>query len=130
MRNPPLILIIDDDKDYLDVLKTKFSSSGFSVETASDGAVGFARAKEIVPDVILMDVKMPKVDGVGALIKLKGDSATKDMRVVLMTAFGDPQQEIFGNDRRFAQELGAFEYVLKSQDLEEIVAKVRNSLYK
>ncbi len=130
MKNPPLLLIIDDDKDYMEVLTTKFKASGFSVETASDGGAGFARAKELAPDLILMDVKMPGVDGVGALLKLKEDPATKDTRVVLMTAYGDPQQEIYGNDRRFAQELGAYEYVLKAQDLDEIVAKVKNSLYK
>jgi CheY-like chemotaxis protein len=128
MRNPPLLLIIDDDKAFQDVLATKFRASGFEVQTAGDGEEGVAKAKSIVPDVILMDVKMPKQDGVQSLLALKDDERTKNIHVILMTAFGDPQEEIYKTDQRFAKELGAHEYVLKAEDLERIVAKVRASL--
>jgi len=130
MANPPKILIIDDEKDFLEVLATKFRSSGFEVSTAEDGEAGIMKAKQVLPDLILTDVKMPKMDGVQALIKLREDPATANIKVVLLTAFGDPQPEIYRNDKRFAQELGAFEYLLKTEDLDEIVRKMQAFLAK
>ncbi len=128
MHNPPLILIIDDDKDFQEVLATKFKASGFEVATGSDGAEAVERAKAVTPDLILMDVKMPKMDGVAALLKLKDDEVTKNTKVILLTAFGDPQPEFYKNDERFAQELGAVEYLLKTDELDHIVEKVKGSL--
>ena len=124
------ILIVDDDKDFLEVLATKFTASGFGVVTAGNGEEAIAKAQTEIPDLILSDVKMPKMDGVQALLKLKEDPKTAHIRVILLTAFGDPQQEIYSNDKRFAQELGAFEYLLKSQDLDTIVSRVQASLAK
>lgn len=128
MRNPALLLIVDDDKDFLDVLLTKFKATGFEVVGAHDGQEGVEKAKEAKPDLILMDVKMPRLDGIGALLKMREDPTLKDTRVILLTAFGDPQKEIYENDKRFAQELGAHEYLLKTQDLDEIVSRVKASL--
>ena len=128
MHTPPLILIIDDDKDFQEVLATKFKASGFGVAAAFDGTEAVERAKEVTPDLILMDVKMPKMDGVAAMLKLKEDPATKGIKVILLTAFGDPQPEFYQNDERFAQELGALEYLLKTEELDHIVAKVKSSL--
>jgi len=122
------LLIVDDDKDFREVLATKFTASGFEVTGAGDGEEGVAKAKEILPDLILMDVKMPKLDGVGAMLKLREDPKTKNIKVVLLTAYGDPQPEIYKNDQRFAQELGALEYLLKTQDLEDIVTKAKEFL--
>ena len=128
MKNPPQILIVDDDKDFLEVLATKFKGSGFSVITVDNGADAITMAKAEIPDLILSDVRMPKMDGIQALLKLKEDPKTASIKVVLLTAWGDQEQEVYSNDKRFAKELGAFEYLLKSQDLDEIVAKVRASL--
>lgn len=122
------VLIVDDDKDFSEVLSTKFKASGFEVAVAYDGVEGVSRAKEFLPDVIMMDVKMPKVDGIQAMLKLREDPATKMIKVILLTAFGDPQPEIYKNDQKFAKELGAYEYLLKSQDLEEIVNKTKEFL--
>ncbi len=130
MKNPPQILLVDDEQDFLEVLATKFKASGFDIVTASNGEEAVAKTKEVMPDLIVMDVKMPKMDGVQALLKLREDPTTAKVRVILLTAFGDPQPEIYTNDKRFAQELGAYEYFLKTQDLEEIVARVKASLAK
>lgn len=75
MRNPPLLLIVDDDNDFLDVLLTKFKAAGFEVVGAHDGLEGVAQAKEAKPDLILMDVKMPRLDGIGALLKMRAPLA-------------------------------------------------------
>jgi len=128
MHTPPLILIIDDDKDFQEVLVTKFKASGFAIATAGDGADAVSKATEVGPDLILMDVKMPKMDGVAALLKLKENAGTKNIKVILLTAFGDPQPEFYQNDQRFAAELGAVEYLLKTDELDNIVAKVKKSL--
>ncbi|MEK7612093.1 MAG: response regulator [Patescibacteria group bacterium] len=128
MNNPPLLLIIDDDREFQEVLVSKFKASGFQVQIANDGEEAVKKAKEFLPDLILMDVKMPKMDGVGALLKMKDDPQVKNIKVILLTAFGDPQQEIYSTDKRFAQELGAHEYLLKTQDLDDIVARVKASL--
>lgn len=130
MRNPPRLLIVDDDKDFQEVLVTKFKTVGFEVFIASDGSEGVAKAKETLPDLILMDVKMPKTDGVQAMLQLREEASTKGIKVILLTAFGDPQPEIYKNDQKFAQELGAYEYLLKTQDLEDIVEKVKAFLAK
>ncbi len=128
MRNPPLLLMADDDKDFLEVLMTKFKASGFEIVSAQDGIEAVEKAKETKPDLILLDVKMPRLDGIGALLKIREDTFLKDTPVIILTAFGDPQKEIYENDKRFAQELGAHEYLLKTQDLEDIVARVKASL--
>ena len=124
------ILIADDDKDFQEVLAAKFKASGFTVVTADNGEEAVQKAKTEIPDLILSDVKMPKMDGVQELLKLKEDPKTANIRVILLAAFGDPQQEIYSNDKRFAQELGAFEYLLKSQDLDTIVSRVQASIAK
>ena len=125
MGNSPKILVVDDDKAFAEVLATKFKASGFEVAIAVDGEEGVARANEFMPDLIFMDVKMPKMDGIEAVLKLKENPKTKNIRVILLTAFGDPQPEIYKTDKKFAQELGAFEYMLKTQDLEDIVDRVK-----
>lgn len=126
MDNRPVILVVDDDKDFRDVVVTKLRGSGFSVVEAEDGASAYEKAKELKPDLILMDVKMPKLDGVAALMKMKDDPETKHIKVVLLTAFGDPRPEIFKVDNRFAKEVGAFEYILKTEDLDEVVRRVKS----
>lgn len=125
IESPAKVLLVDDDLDFQGFLATKFRASGFEVYTANDGEVGIEMAKEKKPDLILMDVKMPKMDGLAALLKLKEDPETKDIKIILLTAFGDPQPEIYGNDKRFAGELGAFEYFLKTQDIDDIVERAK-----
>lgn len=128
MANGIKILIVDDDKDFQEVLATKFKAAGFEVSTANDGEAGVAKAKEALPNIIMMDVKMPKLDGVAAMLKLREDALTRNIKVILLTAYGDPQPDVYKNDARFAQELGAHEYLLKSQDLDEIVEKTKTFL--
>ncbi len=75
-----------------------------------------------------MDVKMSKMDGIQELVQIKKDPATKNCKVVFLTAFGDPSPLAYKNDQRFAGEMGADDYVVKSEDLAVIVEKVRTVL--
>ena len=98
------------------------------METAPNGEEGIKRAKEIQPDLILMDVRMPVMNGTDAVVKLKDDEATKNLRVIFLTELGDPREEVQAVNRKFAQELGAVDYVKKSVDLDVLVAKVKSHL--
>lgn len=128
MREKPLILIVDDDKDFSEVIATKFKASGIDVAEAEDGDDGCRKATSLVPDLILMDVRMPKMNGIEALVEIKKTEATKHCKVVFLTAFGDTQPDVFKNDQKFAQEVGAFDYIVKTQDLDKIVEKVKEVL--
>lgn len=130
MENRSVILVVDDDRDFRDVVVTKLRANDLTVVEAEDGKIAYEKAKTLRPDLILMDVKMPNMDGVAALMKLKEDPATKDIKIVLLTAFGNPEPEIFKVDQRFAKEVGAFEYILKSENLDEVVRRVKGFLGK
>lgn len=122
----PLILVADDEPEILKIYRTKLEKSGFAVETAENGAVAVEMAKKTHPNLILMDVKMPVMDGVEAFTKLKEDPATKDIRVIFLTAFSDTRlPEI---DNKFAAEIGALDFLKKSIGLGELVDKVRQYL--
>jgi CheY-like chemotaxis protein len=124
----PLILLVDDEEDLISSYKTKLERSGFRVVTASNGQEGVATATATHPDLILMDVKMPVMDGVAAQQKLKSDPATKDIKVVFITAFSDPSRlEI---DQDFAKENGAVDFIKKGISLDDLVEKVRAYLTK
>jgi|SRR3989344_5166345 len=123
-ENKLRILIIDDNKDFLDIFSTKLTSAGYSVVTASGGAEGIEKAKTQHPDLVLLDVEMPVMNGVETLAKIKSDPLTKALKVVFLTNYGEPQKETTWIDEKFAREAGAMDYIKKSEDLETIVKEV------
>lgn len=128
MDNPPLILVIDDDPDFLEIFKTKLESAGFAVQTAKDGALGIEKAKKLRPKLVLMDVQMPNMSGIDAMIKIKEDSQTSDIPVLFLTALGDPRAEIQEINRRLSKEIGALGYIKKTDDLDSAVSYIKNFL--
>ncbi len=131
MDNNPesaLILLADDEADILSVYQAKLEKVGFRVVTASDGAQAIQVAAEKHPDLILMDMKMPVMDGITAQAKLKENPATKDIKVVFLTAFSDPANPEI--DIRTAKEIGALDFIKKGIGLDEFVTKVRGYLAK
>lgn len=121
-KNNPIILLVDDESQILDVYSAKLRQVGYEVFTASDGAEAIKLAKEKQPDLILMDVKMPVKDGVDAAAGLKEDPATSAIKIVFLTAFSDPlRPEI---DLKFAKELGALDFIVKGISLDELAEKV------
>src|SRR3989344_3476199 len=84
------VLIVDDEESLLNLYKTKLTREGFRTIVARNGLEALAVAERENPDLILMDMKMPIMDGVAAVKKLRENSATKDIRVVYLTAFSDP----------------------------------------
>lgn len=103
--------------------QTKFSMEGFTIELAPDGEVGFAKAQTMKPDIILLDVIMPKMDGFATLKALRENNDTKNTPVILLTNLGQDE------DMKKGKDLGATDYFVKSNHTPaEIVEKVRTLL--
>jgi two-component system alkaline phosphatase synthesis response regulator PhoP len=120
------ILLVDDEKEILDLYSAELKRSGFDVVTAGNGLDAIAEAKKRRPDLIIMDMKMPVMDGVEALDKIKHDPDLKDVRVVFLTAFSDP--EFASIDDKFAKEAGATSFLKKGTTLNEFVIEVKRHL--
>lgn len=122
MRNPPLILIADDNESSRDILARRLEAHGYALATAGDGEEALACARSLQPDLILLDVMMPKVDGLGVCRQLKGDKELPFMPVILVTARSDSKDIVAGLD------VGADEYLTKPVDQAALVARVRSIL--
>lgn len=123
MNTKPVILIVDDEPQILKIYGDTFKDEGFEVITASSGQECLKLAQEKIPNLILLDVKMPDMDGVQVFTKLKEDPRTKDLKVVFVFAFGDPRSvEI---DADVAKKIGAIDFLKKGLSLDELVKKVK-----
>jgi len=122
VRNPALILIVDDNPTNVDILATRLDSQGYEIVTASDGEEALTAAKEHLPDLILLDIMMPKIDGVEVCRRLKADDALPFMPIILVTARSETKDIVEGLDS------GADEYLTKPVDHASLVARVRSIL--
>lgn len=116
------IVVIDDDKGVLTVLKNKLEKEGYKVFTASDGDSGIKLVKRIKPELVMLDIVMPDMDGYEVLGALKEDPCTKDVPVVMLTV-KDQDQEI-----KKALDIGAKDYILKPFHIELLLKRVANHL--
>lgn len=112
------VLVADDDPDILSVVKVNFELDGFVVETAVDGEDALLKATANQPDVIVLDIMMPRMDGLTALHRLRGQASTANVPIILLTARGLPEDRVRG------LELGADDYITKPFDINELVARV------
>ena len=118
-------LIIEDDKFLADIYLTKLQQAGFQVEVAEDGQSGIQKAQEMKPNVILLDIVMPQVDGFEVLKRLKEISEMKETRFILLTNLGQKENVERG------LKLGADAYIVKAHYTPtEVVAKVKEVLEK
>ncbi|MCB9479817.1 MAG: response regulator [Deltaproteobacteria bacterium] len=115
------VLVIDDSDDNLEIIRAKLTHVGYRIKTALDGETGLHMAREFSPGVILCDIMLPRMDGWEVLSRLKADPATKDIPVILMTAYTTIQYQ---GERSRALELGAAEYLKKPMDLNEMTRLV------
>jgi class 3 adenylate cyclase/CheY-like chemotaxis protein len=122
MRSPPRILIADDNAANLDILRTRLASQGYEIVTALDGDAALDAAREHQPDLILLDVMMPKRDGLEVCRLLKGDTTLPFMPIILVTAKGDARDIIAG------LESGGDEYLTKPVDHAALMARVKSIL--
>ena len=89
MRTPPLILLVDDDVQIQEIFSTRLKTAGFQVMQARNGEEGLKLAKQEKPDLILLDVLMPVIDGAKMLVEMKNDPEIKDIHVIFLTALDD-----------------------------------------
>ena len=128
MAEQKLILIVDDESDFREIFRIKLSAAGFRIETAENGEVALAKAKALKPDLILMDVRMPVIDGPTALLKLRDDPEIKDIKVVFLTSLGDPQEDMKQINSTISKDFGAQGYLRKTDDLNHLSDEVKKIL--
>ena len=122
MRTPARILIADDNPDNLDIFRTRLAAHKYEIITATDGEAALAAAKEMQPDVILLDIMMPKMDGVEVCRHLRADPSLPFMPIIMVTAKTSSQDIVS------SLEAGADEYLTKPVDHGALVARVNSML--
>jgi adenylate cyclase len=122
MHDPPRILIVDDNATNRDIIMTRLAVHGFDLLEAVDGEAALAAARQNQPDLVLLDVIMPKLDGIEVCRRLKSDPALPFISVILITARADSRDVAAGLDA------GADEYLTKPVDQVALVARVKSML--
>jgi len=117
-----LILIVDDSPTEVFQMRRMLENHGFETEAAADGAEGIRKAREIRPDLILMDIVMPGVDGFKATRMLAADPATRAIPVIMVSSKG---QE---SDRTWGMRQGAVDYLVKPIKSAQLVEKAQAAL--
>jgi two-component system alkaline phosphatase synthesis response regulator PhoP len=117
----PLILIVDDDINFREIWKIKLTNSGFDVITASNGKEGLEVLKEKKPQVILLDIMMPEMDGIETFLEIKNNPELKDIKIFFITSLDDLDAELANYHKKIAVDLGAAEFLRKATDLDELV---------
>ena len=116
------ILCVDDEPDILEILKYNLSTEGYDIYTASDGLSALKKANEILPNLIIMDVMMPKMDGIETCEKIRSQDEFNDTLIMFLTARGEDYSHVA------AYEAGADDYVTKPVKPKILVSKVKGLL--
>lgn len=118
----PLVLIVDDSPTEVHVMQRALEDHGFKTDSAEDGAEGIRKAKELKPDLILMDVVMPGMNGFQATRELSKDLETASIPVIMVTTKG------METDRIWGMRQGAVEYLVKPVTKDDLVQKAQEVL--
>lgn len=117
------VLLVEDDKMIIDMYTLKFTQEGYDVMQAENGKDGLDMAKKSNPDIVLLDIILPQMDGFTVLKALKADDKTKEIPVVLLTNLGQD------GDVKKGLELGAVDYLIKANFTpSQVVDKVKSLL--
>ena len=122
MKTPALILIVDDNPTNLDILQARLAAHNYEIITAADGEAGLAMAREKQPDLILLDIMMPKMDGIEVCKHIRADASLPFMPIIMVTAKADSKDVVAG------LEAGGDEYLTKPVDHAALVARVKSML--
>ena len=116
---PPKVLLVDDDPDILELLAYNFNKEGFITRTAENGLVGIRAAEEFLPDIILMDIMMPIMDGIEAGRIIKQNKALKNVFLIFLTARNEEYSEVA------AFEMGADDYITKPVKPRALMSRIK-----
>jgi len=116
------VLLVDDDPVILKLLQVNFEMEGYTVMTAADGVEGLEKARSERPDIVLLDIMMPRMDGLQVTQALKGDDSTKDIPIILLSAKAQ------ASDVQAGRDMGADDYLTKPFDPLELLERVGDLL--
>ncbi len=115
----PKILLIEDERSLIDVLTYNLEKEGFEVTSAADGQEGIRRAQMVVPDLIVLDLMLPVIDGLEVCRQLRSDPKTQAIRVLMLTARSEEVDEIVGFN------MGADDYVTKPFKIKPLIHRIK-----
>jgi len=121
-RKKKRILVVDDHEDNIELLRARLEARGYEVEGASDGQAALDAVKRVWPDLILLDVMMPKMDGIEVVRRLKANSELPFIPVIMQTALDSTENKVEGLDA------GADDYITKPINFAELEARVKSLL--
>lgn len=121
-KNIPRVLYVEDEKDLRVPISQMLEILGYEVDCAVNGAEGVEKAESWRPDFILMDIRMPKVDGLEATRRLRSNPNTKQIPIFILSAYDDAKT------RASCREVGADGFLAKPADIEKIDATIRRTL--
>ncbi len=116
------ILIVDDEQDIVETLQFMLEAEGYDCSVAFDGESGLSLAKELKPDLIILDVMMPKINGYKISRLLKYDNKYKDIPIIMITARSQDEDKMIG------EETGVNEYITKPFEIDFVVSRVKSYL--
>jgi DNA-binding response OmpR family regulator len=117
------VLIIEDDEDVSRVYEIKLAKEGVETDLAIDGEAGFAKIRSFNPDVVLLDLMIPKRDGFWVLEQVKANPELKNTKIIVLSNLGQEQDK----DRAFS--LGAMDYLVKADiSIKEVIDKIKKNL--
>jgi adenylate cyclase len=122
MRDPPLIVVVDDVPDNVEILQIRLESLGYEVVTAGDGVEALEKIRALLPDLVLLDIMMPRMDGIETVKRLKADASLPFIPVIMVTARADAADVVAG------LESGGDDYLTKPVDHAALSARVRAML--
>lgn len=123
MSDKKKILVVEDDAMISSMYKTKFEADGFAVLTADNGASGLELAKKEKPDIIMLDIILPQLDGFSVLEAIKKDAGAKNIPVIMLTNLGTEE------DKKKGAAMGALDYFVKaSLTPGQVSAKIKQAL--
>ncbi len=116
------ITVVEDEEDIREILEYSLTREGFSVGTAADGATGLEAIRRTRPELVLLDLMLPDIDGLEVCRQLKADAVTEDIPIIMVTAKGEEEDVVRG------LALGADDYIPKPFSNRELVARVQSVL--
>ena len=116
------ILLVDDDKELLAALEVKLRKEGYQIDTAPDGEAALEMIATDLPDLVILDVNMPRMNGMDVCRALRSDEKTRDLAIIMLTARDDEVDRILG------LEFGADDYVTKPYNPRELILRVKGLL--
>jgi len=122
MKTKTKILIIDDNLDTVELLRKRFHAEGYDTEVAYDGEAGLNKIVDSDPDLVVLDVMMPQMDGYEVCRRVKGDESIKQIPILMLTSKSEIPDKVKGLD------IGADDYLTKPFDYKEVAARVRSLL--